>query len=81
MITSWHGSEGTKLYVNFELAGEKPVPTYFSSQNTFYDLRLATANVMNDVARFGNFTIDEVHIWQRRVTNDMIREIQLRTFF
>ena len=79
IITSWHELEGVKMFVNFKLVTESNSPTITSLRNVVNDLTIGNAvQVLNAV--LGNFTIDEVHIWQKKFTDDISREIQVRTY-
>ena len=80
VITSWHELEGVKMFVNFKLVAEATTPTIDAFNNVVIDLTIGSA-LKFDVRFLGNFTIDEFHIWQKKCTDDIIREIQLMKYY
>ena len=81
VLTSWHGIHGTKVYVDFKQVDSQSGASTASSPNTVYDLKIGMGSSASDVSRLGNFTIDDLQIWYKSVTTEILQEIQLKTFF
>ena len=76
LMTTWHHSEGTKIYVNFQVVNETTTSTAMNSPNGNHLFTLALAYNPSKTSVFGNFTIDELQIWKKSATQETIDEMQ-----
>ena len=80
IITSWHGVDGVKLYVDFRLVATETQWVRLDSGDQYPNFRAASGHIETLVDNRGNFTVDDVYIWYKKVSSEMIKEIQLRTY-
>ena len=75
-MTTWHNLEGTQIYVNFELVAQTKSSSAKTSPNGNHLFTLAVAYDLSKTSVIGNFTIDELQIWQKFATQEMIDEMK-----
>ena len=75
LMTTWHGSEGTKIYLNFQVVAQTTTVTAKTSPHGNHLFTLATGYDTSNTAYCGNFTVDELQIWQKSATQEMINEM------
>ena len=76
LMTTWHHSEGTKIYVNFKVVAQTTTSSAKNSPNGNNVFTMGIAYDLSILSAFGNFTIDELQIWKKSVTQEMIDEMQ-----
>ena len=82
IITSWHPSQGIKVFVDFILIKTITSSTAAPSPNALFNFTMGGSYHLSNPGLFvklANFTIDELNILSKSVTPNMIKEMQLET--
>ena len=82
IITSWHPSQGIKVFVDFKLTQTIMSSSAVASPNNLFNFTIGGAyrvGTWGSFLKLGNFTIDELYILPKSATQHMIKEMQLDT--